>query len=83
MAEIVILLSKEIVKWVLFANLIAWPVVYLVMNLWLKNFAYRINVTGGVLAASTCIALGIALVTISFQSIKAACANPVDTLKYE
>lgn len=81
--ELIVLLSKEIVKWVLFANFIAWPVVYLVMNLWLKNFAYRINVTIGILAASAFIALAIALVTTSYQSIKAAYANPVDALKYE
>ncbi len=82
-AEIVVLLSKEIVKWILFANFIAWPIVYLVMNLWLKNFAYRINVTVGILAASAFIALAIALATVSYQSIKAAYANPVDALKYE
>ncbi len=81
--EIVVLLSKEIVKWVLFANFIAWPIVYLVMNLWLKNFAYRINVTIGMLAASAFIALVIALVTTSYQSLKAAYANPVNALKYE
>ena len=82
-AGILVLLSKEIVKWVLFANLIAWPVVYLVMNLWLKNFAYRINVTIGILAASAFLALAIALVTVSYQAIKTASANPVDALKNE
>ncbi len=82
-AEIIVLLSKEIVKWVLFANLIAWPVAYLVMNLWLKNFAYRINVTIGILAASALLALAIALVTVSYQAIKTASANPVDALKNE
>jgi len=82
-SEIVVLLSKEMVKWVLMANLIAWPVIYFVMNLWLKNFAYRINITIGILAASAFITLAIALVTVSYQSIKAACANPVDALKYE
>ncbi|MFC2157864.1 ABC transporter permease [Acidobacteriota bacterium] len=82
-SEIIIMLSKEIVKWVLFANLIAWPVVYLVMNLWLENFAYRIDVTIGILTASALIAVSIALMTVSYQSIRAACANPVDALKYE
>lgn len=82
-AEIIVLLSKEIVKWVLFANLIAWPVAYLVMNLWLKNFAYRINITIGILAASAFLALAIALVTVSYQAIKTASANPVDALKNE
>ncbi len=82
-SEIVLLLSKEIIKWVIIANLIAWPLVYLVMNLWLSNFAYRINVNVGILAGSAFLALAIALLTVSYQSIKAACANPVDALKYE
>ncbi|MFC2160419.1 ABC transporter permease [Acidobacteriota bacterium] len=82
-AEIIILLSKEFVIWVIFANLIAWPVIYIIMDIWLKNFAYRINVTLGIMAASACIALTIALLTVSYQSIKAASANPVDALKYE
>lgn len=82
-SEIIVMLSKEIVKWVFYANLIAWPAAYLVMNLWLKNFAYRINVTIGILAASAFFALVIALVTTSYQSIKAAFANPVDALRYE
>ena len=80
------MLSKPagfIVKWVILANLIAWPLVYVVMNMWLSNFAYRINVNAGILAGSAFLALGIALLTVSYQSIKAACANPVDALKYE
>ena len=81
--EIVYLLSKEIVKWVLLANFLAWPVVYVAMNLWLKNFAYRINVNLGILAAAALVAVAIALLTVSYQSIKAACANPVEALKYE
>jgi putative ABC transport system permease protein len=81
--EIVLLLSKEIVKWVILANLIAWPLVYAAMNVWLKNFAYRIQVSLGILAASALLAVAIALTTISYQSIKAACANPINALKYE
>lgn len=80
---IVLLLSKEIIKWVIIANLIAWPLVYVVMNLWLSNFAYHINVNVGILVSSAFLALAIALITVSYQSIKAACANPVDALKYE
>jgi putative ABC transport system permease protein len=82
-SEIVFLLSKEIIKWVIIANLIAWPLVYAVMNHWLSNFAYRINVNLGILVGSAFLALAIALVTVSFQSVKAACANPLDALKYE
>jgi len=81
--EIVLLLSKEIVKWVILANLIAWPLVYAAMNVWLKNFAYRIEVSVGILAASALLAVAIALTTISYQSIKAAYANPINALKYE
>jgi len=82
-SEIVLLLSKETVKWVIIANLIAWPLVYVVMNLWLSNFAYRINVNVGILVGSSFLALAIALLTVSYQSIKAACANPADALKHE
>jgi putative ABC transport system permease protein len=82
-SEIVLLLSKDIIKWVIIANLIAWPLVYVVMNLWLSNFAYHVNVNVGILVGSAFLALAIALITVSYQSIKAACANPVDALKYE
>ena len=81
--EIVVLLSREIVKWVVLANIIAWPLIYAAMNVWLKNFAYRIDFSLGILAASALLAVAIALLTISYQSIKAAFANPIDALKYE
>ncbi len=82
-SEIVLLFSKEIVKWVLLANVVAWPVAYFVMTMWLENFAYRIKVSLSILLVSTAWALGIALLTVSYQSIKAACADPVNSLKYE
>ena len=81
--EIVALLSKEFIKWVLAANVIAWPLAYFVMNKWLQNFAYRTEIGMGVFLASAALALGIALLTVSFQSVKAAAANPVDSLRYE
>jgi putative ABC transport system permease protein len=76
------LLSKDIIKWVIIANLIAWPLVYVVMNLWLSNFAYHVNVNVGILVGSAFLALAIALITVSYQSIKAACANPVDASQH-
>jgi putative ABC transport system permease protein len=82
-ANIVLLLSRDFVKFVAVANLIAWPVAYYVMNGWLQNFAYRVGlgiwtfVLGGILV------LIIALVTVSVQAVKAARANPVDALRYE
>jgi putative ABC transport system permease protein len=82
-AEIVVLLSKEFVKWVLVANVVAWPLAYYIMNNWLKNFAYRINISVGVFVASGVLALFIALLTVSLHAIRAATANPVESLRYE
>jgi putative ABC transport system permease protein len=81
--KIFLLLSKEFIRWVLLANLIAWPVAYFVMNKWLQNFAYRINIgiIAFLLAGGS--ALLIAYLTVSYQSIKSARANPVDSLRYE
>ncbi|UCE20975.1 MAG: ABC transporter permease, partial [Candidatus Aminicenantes bacterium] len=81
--EIVILLSKGFAKWVLLANIIAWPIAYLAVNKWLQNFAYRTNITIGILIFSGILALFTALLTVSTQTIKAATANPVDSLRYE
>ena len=81
--KIVYSISKEFVKWVVFANIVAWPVAYYIMNTWLKDFAYRININVWMFVLSGGIALLIALATVSFQAIKAATANPVESLKYE
>ena len=80
---IIFLLSKEFAKWVLIANLIAWPVAYFAMNQWLQNFAYRINIELGTFILAGVLALIIALLTVGYQAVKAAKANPVDALRYE
>ncbi|MCJ7583045.1 MAG: ABC transporter permease, partial [Candidatus Aminicenantes bacterium] len=80
---IFILLLKEFAKWVLLANAIAWPIGYLVMNRWLNNFAYRTDIAPWIFAASGVLGLIIAVSTVSYQSLKASIANPVDSLKYE
>lgn len=80
---VTILLSKEFINWVLLANIIAWPVAYYLMNNWLQGFAYRIKITAWPFLISGVIALLIAVATVSFQSIKAAVANPVDSLRNE
>ena len=80
---IVTLLSKECVKWVLAANLVAWPVAYFVMNIWLQSFAYRIDLSLWVFVASGALALVIALSTVISHALKAATANPVESLRYE
>ena len=80
---IIFLLTKQFTRWVLVANIIAWPLAYFVMNKWLENFAYRASIGFGTFVVSALLALAIALFTVSFQSIRAAIANPVDSLRYE
>ncbi|MCZ6820401.1 MAG: hypothetical protein O7G31_13060, partial [Calditrichaeota bacterium] len=82
-SELVLLLSKEFTKWVILANVIAWPIAYFAMNQWLQDFAYRINTTWSVFVLSGVAALAIALITVSVHAIRAAMANPVQSLRYE
>jgi putative ABC transport system permease protein len=81
--SIVALLSKEFSKWVILANLIAWPVAGYVMYRWLQRFAYRISLELWIFVLSAAIALIIAVLTVIFQALKAAKTNPVNSLKYE
>ncbi|MGD9202793.1 MAG: FtsX-like permease family protein [Chitinispirillia bacterium] len=80
---IVFLLSKEFMKWIILANAIAWPIGYLVMNNWLENFAYRWSMTIWIFLVSGILVLIIAILTVSYFSIKAAISDPVDALRYE
>ena len=82
-SRIVFMLSKEFTKWVVFSNVVAWPIAYFVMNTWLQNFAYRINVGLKSFIFAAVLSFAIALITVSYQSYKAAIANPVDSLRYE
>ena len=81
--RIVMMLCVEFIKLVLISNLIAWPVAYFALNYWLKNYAYHAALTATPFLASTALALFIALLTVGYQAIKAARANPVDALRYE
>jgi len=81
--RVAMLLSKEFIRWVVLANLIAWPIAYFAMNKWLQNFVYRINQNLSLFMFAALIALVIAVLTVSMQSIKAAFAKPADSLKYE
>jgi putative ABC transport system permease protein len=81
--EIVFLLTREFSRWVLLANLIAWPLAYIAVNAWLKNFAYRIDVQIVVFLLIGLATLAIALISVSYQSVRAARANPVVSLRYE
>jgi putative ABC transport system permease protein len=81
--KIILLLTKDFSKWVVLANIIAWPVAWFAMNTWLKNFAYRTTIGVWIFLFSASLALVIALFVICFQSLKAALANPADSLRYE
>ena len=80
---IVSMLSKEFLTLVLIASVIAFPVAWWAMHRWLNDFAYRVNIGWSVFVVAGIIAMLIALLTISFQSIKAAIANPVKSLRTE
>ena len=81
--QLVYLLSKDFLKLVGIANLIAWPVAYVAMQRWLDGFVYRIDMGPGFFVVSGILALSIAMGTVSYQAIKAAQANPVDALRTE
>ena len=80
---IVIMLSKGYTRWIVAANLISWPLAYFVMNKWLQSFAYRVDLEIKIFILSGLAAVGIAFLTVGYHSLKAAAANPVDSLRYE
>jgi putative ABC transport system permease protein len=80
---IVLMLSKDFLKYVLIAALIAWPLAWLAVHKWMQNYAYRINISWWIFLTAVLIAMVIAAVTISFQAIRAAIANPVTSLRAE
>ena len=82
-SQIVGLLTNQFIKWVLIANVIAWPVSYYFMNAWLQNFPYKITLSIWYFLFAGFIALLIAFATISFNTIRAANRNPIESLRYE
>jgi len=82
-SKIIILLSREFAKWVLVANIIAWPIAYFALDTWLDNFAYRVSIGWMTFLLTGVLTSMIALLTVSYQSVKAALANPADSLRYE
>ena len=81
--NIVGLLSKDFLKLVIIAAVIAFPVAWLMMSQWLEDFAYRIDIPWWIFIVAGIIAAAVAFVTISFQAVKAAHANPVKSLRTE
>jgi len=82
-SEILVMLNRDFVKWVLLAFAISIPVTWYVIHKWLENFAYKTEISWWIFALAGLLALGVALLTVSWQSWRAATRNPVDSLRYE
>lgn len=82
-ANILTLLNKDFIKLVAIANLIAFPLAYLIINKWLSAYEYRVSISALPFVIAIGLSLIIAILTVSIQSVKVAKANPVDALKYE
>lgn len=82
-SEVTLLLSREYTKWVFLANILAWPVAYFAMYKWLEGFAYRVDMSVLTFVMAGLLTLFIALLTVSYQAIKTAIANPVEALRQE
>lgn len=81
--NITTMLSKQFAVWVFVANIIAWPAAYYLINLWLQNFAYKVDIGISAFLFAGGFTLIIALITVGFQTIKAALANPIKSIRYE
>ncbi len=84
-SSVVYLLTREFTVLVVLATLVSWPVAYFAMNKWLQDFAYRININYQIdtFVLATILTLLIALITVSYQAIRAAVSDPVKSLRYE
>lgn len=80
---IIVLLSRQFTKWVILANIIAWPIAYFFMRRWLQRFAYQTDLSPWPFVLALAAVMVTSLLTVSYQTVKAAVANPVDSLKYE
>jgi predicted permease len=81
--SIYVIISREFLKWVAVASLVAWPIVYVLTTRWLEEFAYRISMDVGFFLLGGLISLGIAAIVVSYQVMRAAMADPVESLRYE
>ncbi len=82
-SQVTALLSMNFLKWILLSSIIAWPIAYVFMSRWLRNFAYRVDLSLWIFAISAGILGVIGLTTVSIQALKAALTNPVDSLRHE
>ena len=81
--SIISLLIKEFAKWVLVANIFAWPIAWFVINKWLQNFAYHINLTIWSFLLAGVLVFMVSIFTVGYQTIRAATAKSIDSMRYE
>jgi len=81
--NIIFMMSREFTKWVVLANIFAWPAAWYIMNRWLEDFAYRVGIGWSTFLLAGVLALLFALVTVSYQAVRAARTNPADSIRYE
>jgi len=81
--NILVRLSGEFVKWIVLANILAWPVAWFLMSKWLENFAFRTEIGWQVFVMAGLLALSFGVSTFIFHAVRAASANPVDNMRYE
>jgi putative ABC transport system permease protein len=81
--SVTLLLTRKFLLWVALANLIAWPLTYWAMTQWLQNFAFRTPIGIGIFLVSAALAMLLTVLTVGLQAVRAARANPVDSLRYE
>jgi putative ABC transport system permease protein len=82
-SSVIVLLSKEFIKWILLANVVAWPLAWFIMNKWLQNFAYKTNMGWIVFLLAGLVTISIAIFTFIFQTVRTASAKPVNSIRYE
>ena len=82
-SQIITMLSRDFAKWVFLASLVAWPSAYIILQTWLGEFAYRVDLSIVVFFLATVFTLLVALLTVSYQALKSATSNPVEALRYE
>ena len=81
--HVVVLLSREFIKWIVLANIVAWPLAWFLMHRWLQNFAYRTSIGWDIFVLAGFVAVAIAVFTFIFQTVKTASTKPADSLRYE
>jgi putative ABC transport system permease protein len=82
-SELMLMLNSDFIKWVAISFFIATPIAFYAMTKWLENFAYKTTISWWIFALAGCITLTIALLTVSWQTFRAARRNPVEALRYE